>query len=202
MYEYEELFGGDNMPLRGKGQKSTQFMKGLSSVQVAYADIAQDDIDTDLTSVVASNTQLASSKAIKDYVDSVTLVDTVDEMTDTTISGVGDNNHFQYDGSTGRWVNRTFVDFSKIAEPNDPSTEEGRLYLKQLDANNNALAIKLQKAGNMVEVELTSPGCVCECGSTDGAKDPIYNFAEGIMIVELYCGHSYEMSIPNLRRIK
>ena len=123
MYEYEELFGGDNMPLRGKGQKSTQFMKGLSSVQVAYADIAQDDIDTDLTSVVASNTQLASSKAIKDYVDSVTLVDTVEEMTDTTISGVGDNNHFQYDGSTGRWVNRTFVDFSKIAEPNDPSTE-------------------------------------------------------------------------------
>ena len=94
------------------------------------------------------------------------------------------------------------IDFSKIAEPNNPSTEEGRLYLKQLDANNNALAIKLQKAGNMVEVELTSPGCVCECGSTDGAKDPIYNFAEGIMIVELYCGHSYSMDIPNLRRIQ
>ena len=202
MYEYEGLFGGDNMPLRGKGRKSTQFMKGLSSVQVAYADIAQDDIDTDLSAVVATNTQLASSKAIKDYVDLVAVVDTIAEQTDTTIASIGDNNHFQYDGSTGRWVNRTFVDFTKIDEPNSPATEEGRLYLKQLDANNNALAIKLQKAGTMVEVELTSPGCVCECGSTDGAKDPIYNFAEGIMIVELYCGHSYEMSIPNLRRIK
>ena len=67
------------------------------------------------------------------------------------------------------------------------------------------IAVKIKKAGltgvNMPEVELTSPGCVCECGSTDGARDPTYDFSAGKMIIELYCGHTYEMDIPGFRRI-
>ena len=192
-----ELSGGDNMPLRGKGRKSSQFLKGLTNTQITYADIQQSDIDTDISSVTSD--QLASSAAVKTYVDSQ---NTVDNMTDTTIASVGDNNHFQYDGTSSKWVNKTFVDFAKIAAPSGPGAEEGRLYLKEINATNNALAIKLQKAGSVVEVELTSPGCVCECGSTDGAKDPLYDFSRGVMVVELYCGHSYEMDIPNLRRIQ
>ena len=192
-----ELSGGDNMPLRGKGRKSSQFLKGLTNTQITYADIQQSDIDTDISSV--SSDQLASSAAVKTYVDAQ---NTVDNMTDTTIASVGDNNHFQYDGTSSKWVNKTYVDFAKIAAPSDPGTEEGRLYLKEINGSNNALAIKLQKAGSVVEVELTSPGCVCECGSTDGAKDPLYDFSRGVMVIELYCGHSYEMDIPNLRRIQ
>jgi len=186
------------MPLRGKGRKSQMFMKGATSTSIDYGDIQTTAIDTDLTST-GTNNQLASSSAVKTYVDSQV---TVANMTDTTIASVGDNNHFQYDGASSKWVNRTYVDFAKISAPSDPSTEEGRLYLKELNATNNALAIKLQKAGSVVEVELTSPGCVCECGSTDGAKDPLYDFARGKMVVELYCGHSYEMDIPNVRRIQ
>ena len=94
----------------------------------------------------------------------------------------------------------SYLDFSIIA-PSNPSTEVGRLYLKEVNSANNALAVKLQKASNIVEVELTSPGATCECGSTDGAKDPVYNFQQGTMTVELYCGHKYEMDIPNLRRL-
>ena len=187
------------MPLRGKNMKATQFMRGLTTTQIDFGDLQQSDIDTDLSSVSGSHNQLTSSKAVSDYV--ATQI-TVNNMTDTTISSVGDNNHFQYDGTSSKWINKTFVDFSKISAPSDPSVEEGRLYLKEINATNNALAIKLQKAGNVVEVELTSPGCVCECGSTDGAKDPLYDFARGKMVVELYCGHSYEMDIPNLRRIQ
>ena len=185
------------MPLRGKGRKSSQFLKGLTNTQATYSDIQQADIDTDISSVSAN--QLASSAAVKTYVHSQ---NTVNNMTDTTITSVGDNNHLQYDGVSSKWVNKTYVDFAKIAAPSDPSAEEGRLYLKEINTANNALAIKLQKAGSVVEVELTSPGCVCECGSTDGAKDPLYDFARGKMVVELYCGHSYEMDIPNLRRIQ
>ena len=154
--------------------------------------------DNDLVEGVTVN-QLVTSQAVTTYIDSKI---TVSNMTDTTIASLGDNNHFQYDGSTSKWVNKSFIDFDKISAPSDPSTEEGRLYLKEINATNNALAVKLQKAGNVVEVELTSPGCVCECGSTDGAKDPLYDFAEGKMTVELYCGHVYEMDIPNLRRIQ
>ena len=194
------------MPLRGKGRKSTEFLKGLTSTQVNYADLAQGDIDVDLSVVVGTNTQLASSKAIKDYGDSVVTTDTVSELTDTTITDPQDNHHIQFDGTSSKWINAAYVDFDKISDPNPPGDEEARIFVKQIDSNNNALAVRIKKAGltgnDMPIVELTSPGCVCECGSTDGAKDPIYNFAEGIMIVELYCGHSYEMDIPNLRRIK
>ena len=97
----------------------------------------------------------------------------------------------------------SYLDFNKISVPSDPATEDARLYLKQVDANNNAIAVKLQKAGSIQEVELTSPGAICEeCGSDDGARDPIYDFKKGLMILNLFCGHSYEMEIPQWRRIK
>ena len=80
--------------------------------------------------------------------------------------------------------------------------ETARLYLKQVDANNNALAVKIQKAGAMVEVQLTSPGAICGgCGGTDGAKDPTYDFERSMMLLELYCGHSYEVPMTNWTRV-
>ena len=73
---------------------------------------------------------------------------------------------------------------------------------KEVNANNNALAVKIQKAGSIVEVELTSPGAVCaECGSSDGATDPTYDFQRGIMVLNLWCGHTYELELPEWRQI-
>ena len=78
--------------------------------------------------------------------------------------------------------------------PDDPGTELARMYLKEVDANNNAIAVKIQKAGSIREVEITSPKAVCAvCGSKDGATDPTYDFARSMMIVELWCGHSFEV---------
>ena len=188
------------MPLRGKGQKHTQFLTGVTSVAIGFGEIDSDAIDTNLSDGVnQSHSQLASSKAVKDYIDTN---NSITGQSDTTISSIGDNHNLQYDSASSKWINKTYIDFSKISAPADPSNEEGRLYVKEINAANNALAVKIQKAGNIVEVELTSPGCVCECGSTDGAKDPLYDFSRGKMVVELYCGHSYEMDIPNLRRIQ
>ena len=173
---------------------------GLTSQQIVTSDIDVATLDTDLAAVSASDDTLATAKAIKTYVDDN---NTIDGMNDTTVASIADNNHFQYDSVSSTWVNRTFLDFSVITAPSSPATEEGRLYLKEINSQNNALAIKLQKAGNVVEVELTSPKATCGvCGSTDGAKDPTFNFQDSIMIVELYCGHSYQMDIPNLRRIQ
>ena len=121
-------------------------------------------------------------------------------MGDVTISSIAANNILQYSGSA--WVNQLYMDFTKISEPDDPGTEEGRLYLKQIDANNNALIIKIQKDGAVQEVELTSPKAVCaECGRTDGASDPTYDFALGMMTVNLWCGHAFEMELPAFRRV-
>ena len=111
--------------------------------------------------------QLVSSVAVKAYIDTYSLIHGYHQVL------LGDNNNLQYDSSViGDWVAKPYLDFDKITAPSDPGTEEGRMYLKEINTANNALAVKLQKAGNIVEVELTSPGCVCECGSTDGAKDP------------------------------
>ena len=176
---------------------------GVTSSQIVLADIKSEIIDTDLAGGVSANDDtLPSAKAAKTYIDTqIELYDSFSELNDTTVTSVQDNNHVQYDGTSSRWINKAYIDFAKIAAPSDPGDEEGRLYVKEINSNNNALAVKLQKAGAVVEVELTSPGCVCECGSTDGAKDPIFDFSAGKMIVELYCGHAYEMDIPGFRRI-
>jgi hypothetical protein len=99
-------------------------------------------------------------------------------------------------------ANGAFLEFDTKAAPADPSAEMARLYLKQVDANNNALAVKIQKAGAIVEVQLTSPGAICGvCGGRDGAKDPTYDFARSMMLLELYCGHSYEVPMTNWTRV-
>jgi len=174
---------------------------GLTSGDLDITNFRTEAIDTDLTSVSENHDTLASAKTIKAYIDSV---QTLTGLTDTTIGDPpADNNHLQYDSNTSRWVNRTYIDFDKVSsDPGSGGDEEGRLYVKTVDATNNALAVKIKKATNIVEVELTSPGAVCgECGSKDGSRDPIFNFKTGTIIVELYCGHTYEMDIPAWRRI-
>jgi len=95
---------------------------------------------------------------------------------------------------TNATANGAFLEFDTKAAPADPSTEFARMYLKEVDANNNAIAVKIQKGGSVVEVEITSPKAVCaECGSRDGAKDPLYDFERGVMVLDLWCGHSFEV---------
>jgi hypothetical protein len=95
---------------------------------------------------------------------------------------------------TNATANGAFLEFDTKAAPANPATESARMYLKQVDANNNAMAVKLQKGGAMVEVEITSPRAVCaECGGRDGAKDPLYDFERGVMVLDLWCGHSFEV---------
>ena len=174
---------------------------GLTSSNLDINDFRTSAIDTDLSSVSANHDTLASAKTIKEYIDTV---QTLTGLTDTTIANtVPDNSHLQYDDNLNKWVNRAYIDFDKISsDPGSGGDEEGRLYVKQIDATNNALAVKIKKATNIVEVELTSPKAVCgECGSKDGAKAPTFNFETGTIIVELYCGHKYEMDIPAWRRI-
>ena len=108
------------------------------------------------------------------------------------ISGSGTGGVILHGGAT----KGSYLEFGvkQTTVPDDPSTELARMYLKQVDANNNALAVKIQKAGAIVEVEITSPKAVCAvCGSKDGALDPTYDFSRSMMIVELWCGHSFEV---------
>ena len=94
-------------------------------------------------------------------------------------------------------ANGAFLAFDTKAAPADPSAETAIMYLKEIDTNNNAIAVKIQKAGAIQEVQITSPKAVCgECGSKDGASDPTYDFSRNVMILDLWCGHSYEVPMP------
>ena len=108
------------------------------------------------------------------------------------ISGSGTGGVVLHGGAT----KGSYLEFGvkQTTVPDDPGTELARMYLKEVDANNNAIAVKIQKAGSIREVEITSPKAVCAvCGSKDGATDPTYDFARSMMIVELWCGHSFEV---------
>ena len=97
------------------------------------------------------------------------------------------------DGNTGAYI-EFGVKTTDASKPAAASAEKARLFLKEVDGNNNALVASIQKAGNVVEVEITSPKAVCAvCGSKDGASDPTYDFEKGIMILDLLCGHSFEV---------
>jgi len=116
------------------------------------------------------------------------------------ISGSGTGGVILHGGAT----KGSYLEFGvkQTTVPDDPSTELARMYLKEIDSNNNALAVKIQKAGAIVEVELTSPKAVCGvCGSKDGAKDPTYDFNRSTMLLELYCGHSYEVPMTDWTRV-
>ena len=104
-------------------------------------------------------------------------------------------------GNTG-----AFIEFdtktTDASKPASPSAEKARMYLKEVDTNNNALCVTLQKAGSIQEVQITSPKAVCGvCGGTDGAKDPTYDFDRAMKLLELYCGHSYEVPMTNWTRV-
>jgi hypothetical protein len=47
-----------------------------------------------------------------------------------------------------------FLDVARVAAPANPSTNEGRIYVKQIDANNDGVFAKIKKAGVFVEVQI------------------------------------------------
>jgi hypothetical protein len=54
----------------------------------------------------------------------------------------------------GALETQSYLDLTKISAPADPGAELGRLYFKQIDANNNGLFVKLKQAGSIVEVQI------------------------------------------------
>lgn len=64
--------------------------------------------------------------------------------------------------STTTFTNKTITnpvfdsyhDISRISIPSNPSANQGRVYVKQIDANNDGIFIQIKKSGSFVEVQL------------------------------------------------
>tara|TARA_B100001250_G_scaffold160825_2_gene138178 strand:+ start:15183 stop:15689 length:507 start_codon:yes stop_codon:yes gene_type:complete len=67
-------------------------------------------LDTDLSSVVGTDTTLPSAKAVKNYVDNFSGDDTIAEMDDTNITSPINGAVLQYDSSSSKWVDADGID--------------------------------------------------------------------------------------------
>ena len=66
-------------------------------------------IDTDISSVAGTDTTIPSAKAVKTYVDAqIATEDTIAELNDTTISGIGSGELLKWNGSA--WINQTLTE--------------------------------------------------------------------------------------------
>jgi hypothetical protein len=48
----------------------------------------------------------------------------------------------------------SYLDITKMSAPANPSADDGRLYVKTIDSNNDGIFIKIKKAGAFVEVQI------------------------------------------------
>lgn len=48
----------------------------------------------------------------------------------------------------------SYVDYNRITAPANPAADKGRVYVKQIDSNNDGLFILIKRAGSYVEVQL------------------------------------------------
>jgi hypothetical protein len=81
---------------------------GNSISNIDVADLKSGVLDTDLTSVSASDDTIPSAKAVKTAIDAK--ASTLSELTDTTITSLGDNELLQYDSTSSKWINQTLAE--------------------------------------------------------------------------------------------
>ena len=84
---------------------------GNSISNIDVADLKSGVLDTDISSVSGSDDTIPSAKAVKTYVDAqIATEDTLEELNDTTITSVGDNEILQYNSSSSVWENQTLAE--------------------------------------------------------------------------------------------
>jgi hypothetical protein len=90
---------------------------GNSITNLEVADLASGVLDTDLSSVSASDDTLASAKAIKSYVDAqVATANELSELTDVNITTPADGSLLFYDTGTSKWIDNVVSGDITIAD--------------------------------------------------------------------------------------
>ena len=51
-------------------------------------------------------------------------------------------------------IGMAYINWDKIAKPSDPPAEEGRMYMKEIDSDNNGILCLIQKGATIVEVQI------------------------------------------------
>jgi len=109
---------------------------GNSITNLEVADFASGVLDTDLTSVSASDNTLASAKAIKTYVDSqVATANELDELTDVNITSPSDGSLLFYDTGTSKWIDNVVSGDITIADTGVAAISSGVIVNADINAS-------------------------------------------------------------------
>lgn len=68
--------------------------------------------------------------------------------------GTSDSQDLTNKTITNGTLGASYLDITRMVAPTNPSANDGRVYCKQIDANNDGLFIKIKKAGTFVEVQV------------------------------------------------
>ena len=81
---------------------------GNSISNIDVANLKSGVLDTDISTTSSSDDTIPSAKAVKTAIDAK--ASTVSELTDTTITSLGDNELLQYDSTSSKWINQTLAE--------------------------------------------------------------------------------------------
>ena len=109
---------------------------GNSITNLEVADLASGVLDTDLTSVSASDDTLASAKAIKTYVDAqVATANELAELTDVNITSPADASLLFYDTATSKWIDNVVSGDITIADTGVAAISSGVIVNADINAS-------------------------------------------------------------------
>ena len=109
---------------------------GNSITNLEVADFASGVVDTDLTSVSASDDTLASAKAIKSYVDTqVATANELSELTDVNITSPADGALLFYDTGTSKWIDNVVSGDITIADTGVAAIASGVIVNADINAS-------------------------------------------------------------------
>ena len=68
--------------------------------------------------------------------------------------GTSDSQDLTNKTITNGTLGASYMDITRMVAPSNPSANDGRVYCKQIDANNDGIFIKIKKAGSFQEVQV------------------------------------------------
>ena len=143
---------------------------GNSITNLEVADFASGVLDTDLTTVSATDNTLASAKAIKTYVDSaVSTANELSELTDVNITTPADGSVLFYDTATSKWIDNVVSGDITIADTGVAAISSGVIVNADVNASAAIAYSKLNLTNNIVNADINTSAAIDASKLADGS---------------------------------
>ena len=106
--------------------------------------------ETDNAASPTANGELTINGAVLEYFDGTSAKVLVNRTATETLT----NKTLTAPTISNPSLGGTYLDLTAMSAPANPSANNGRVYAKVIDGNNDGLFIKIKKAGSFVEVQI------------------------------------------------